>query len=227
MYSRSISIVETGLNAKMRQVLLVLTALSALSLGACAKMDMPTTVTQSPIELSTEAYSKSYSVSGLSSADFDQMANRFKSEGYGHPEVIVGYDPYSKKNTAMKANDQLARIKTELSKRGLKDVKGSTLAIDHSGDQSEMVIGYESITAQVNDCDVMPGYKTGYTEANFDYKLGCTLNTVTAKQVAHPADLAGRAVDTVDGDGRRAGAVVEPYRTGEPNSQLSGAYTTQ
>ena len=223
MNSRSAILKYMEHQDKVRQFLLALAGVSALSLSACS-MDMPTKMTESRIELSTEQYSQSYDVATLNDANFDAMADHYVRSGSSQAEVIVAYDPYSKKNTAMKANDQLARIKTELSTRGITDLKGSTLAIDHSGDSSEMIIGYESVTAGVNDCRMMPGYATNHMDADFDYKLGCSVQTLMAKQVAHPADLAGRAPDT-DADGRRTGAVVERYRSGEPADDL-GTYTT-
>ena len=212
----------------LRQILLALTALSALTLGACSKIDMPTTVTSNPIQLVEKDHSERYLVSELIDQDYDQMAAHYVRYGSSQAEIVVSYDPYSKSNTAMKATDALYRIQQALSERGVKDVKGRILAVDRSGDRSEMVISYNSVTAEgPEDCDMMPGYTESHAEINLDYKLGCSVNTMIARQVAHPEDLGGRRVEKTDGDGRRAGAVVEPYRNGTPNGQLQGAYTTQ
>jgi type IV pilus biogenesis protein CpaD/CtpE len=54
-----------------------------------------------------------------------------------------------------------------------------------------------------------------------NYRFGCTLDTVVARQV-RPKDLAGRGGDDVMNDGRRNANIVERYRTGEPNKALEG-----
>lgn len=206
----------------MRQVLLALTAISALSLGGCAKIDMPSTIHPEKIQLVTDNHSQNYVIADLTPVQFDDMASAYNRFGSGQAEVIVSYDPYSKKNTAMKAADQLQRISGELSQRGVRNIKSSIQAVEHSGDQSQMIIGYESVTAEPpKDCALMSSFNTHQAEADYDYKLGCSLNTMMARQVARPADLAGRAPVT-DADGRRTGAVVEPYRAGTRNPALNG-----
>ncbi|MCM2344168.1 MAG: CpaD family pilus assembly protein [Alphaproteobacteria bacterium] len=203
----------------------LLSMVCGLTLSACAQIDMPSHVSQQRPQLVTENYSSNYVVADLGPAQFDEMAARFGRHGSGTLEVIVGYDPHSKKNTAMKATDQLHRVLGELSQRGVRNVKGSILALDNSGDQSEMMIGYKSVNAEgPADCEMMPGYDNSQAQTDYDYKLGCTVNTLIARQVAHPEDLGGRAVP-VEADGRRTGAMVEPYRSGQPNSALSGAYS--
>ena len=221
MTTRTIAISSSAL----RQGLLMLTAISALSLAGCTKMDMPTTATTERIQLVTENHSKTYAVADLTAAQFDEMADHYVRYGADQAEIIVGYDPRSKKNTAMRATDNLHRVSDELSKRGVKSVKASIQALENSGDKSEMIIGYTSMTAQgPNDCAMMPGYENNHVTADYDYKLGCSVETMIARQVAHPADLAGRAPET-DADGRRTGIVVEPYRSGTLPG-ISGAYSS-
>ncbi len=212
-------------SSALRQGLLALTAISALSLGACAKMDMPTNMTDQRIQLVTENHAQTYDVASLTQAQFDEMADHYGRYGSGQAEIIVGYDPRSKKNTAMKATDSLHRVSDELSKRGVKNIKASIQALENSGDKSEMIIGYTSMTAQgPDDCKMMPGYEENHANTDYDYKLGCSVEALIAQQVAHPADLAGRAPDT-DADGRRTGIVVEPYRSGTLPA-LTGTYSS-
>lgn len=222
-----ISRIDTLSYSGIRQIMLALTALSALSLSGCS-VNMPSKIMAEPIQLVSENHSKRYAVSDLTAADYDQMAEHYSRYGASEAEVIVAYDPRSKKNTAMMASDQLHKISDELARRGVHDMKSSILAVENSGDHSEMVIGYNSVTAQApDDCDLMPGYESGQAEADIesDYKLGCTMKTMVSRQIAHPQDLAGRASDT-QGDGRRAGVVVETYRTGARNRGLSGSYSS-
>lgn len=209
-----------------RQIRTVLLSMAcALGVSACAQIDMPSHVSPQRPQLVTENYSTNYVVADLVPSHFDEMAARYGRHGSGTLEVIVGYDPHSKKNTAMKATDQLHRVLGELSQRGVRNVKGSILALDHSGDQSEMMVGYKSMNAEgPADCEMMPGYDNSQAQANYDYKLGCTVNTLIARQVARPEDLGGR-VAPVEADGRRTGAMAEPYRAGRPNGAMSGAYS--
>lgn len=221
MTARTIALTDHSLRPTFQQVLLALAAVSALSLGGCAKIDMPTTMTEKQISLESDNYSQTYKVADVKAAQLDEMSEHFRRYGNSQAEIIVSYDPYSKKNTAMKATDQLHRITAELRKRRVDNIKGSILAADYSGDEAEMIIGYTSVNAQApDDCRMMPGAETMRAELDFDYKLGCSVRTMVSRQVARPADLAGRSPDSAGGDGRRATAVVEPNRAGTRNGAL-------
>lgn len=211
----------------LRIALMACVATGAMALSGCS-IDMPTYVHSERIQLETNNYSERFEVESVSGTQLDQIAEHYKRYGTDQAEVIISYDPRSKKNTAMKATDQLHRISSELAKRGVKNIKGSIMAADGSGDVSEMMVGYTTMTAEAPEgCDkMMPGYETSHVDIDYDYDLGCSLDTMIARQVARPADLAGRVPDPQDNDGRRAGAVVEPYRAGTPNDALSGAMTT-
>lgn len=208
----------------MRSVLAVFVAVGILS--GCA-VDMPSKITPGRAQLVTQNHSDRFVTTEAGSAQFDQIAAHYTRYGSGQAEVIVGYDPHAKNNTAMKASDQLHRVTSELAARGLKNVKGSIMAIEGSGEISEMIVGYTAITATPpEDCRMMPGYETNQAMADFDYKLGCSVETMVSRQIAHPEDLAGRAPDSTGGDGRRATGITEPYRTGTPNTAMSGAYSS-
>ena len=226
MTARTIALTDNAMRPTVQQVLLALAAVSALSLGGCAKIDMPTTMTEKNIVLESDNYAQTYKVADLKAVQFDEMSEHFRRHGNSQAEVIVSYDPYSKKNTAMKATDHLHRIMTELNKRRVGNIKGSILAADYSGDEAEMIIGYTSVSAQApDDCSMMPGAGTMRAELDFDYKLGCSVRTMVSRQVARPADLAGRSPDSANGDARRAGVVVEPYRAGKPSAGLRSEST--
>lgn len=225
--TRSKVLDNVGLTSVMQHAMLALLAASALALGGCAKLDMPSRVTERPIILEADHYSQTYKTAQVGTTQLDEIAHTYRQYGNGQAELYVSYDPYSKKNTAMKASDQLHRIVTALHNRQMGDIKGSILAVDYSGDESDMVVGYSSVRAQApEDCGMMPGADAARVELDPDYKLGCSVKTLVARQVARPADLAGRAPDMSGGDGRRSGAVVERYRTGTPYEQLR-TYSTQ
>ncbi len=221
MIARTIALTDDASRPTLQHVLLALAAISALSLGGCAKIDMPSKMTTQKIALESDNHSQTYKVASLNAVQFDEMGDHFRRYGNSQAEVIVSYDPYSKKNTAMKATDHLHRITAELGKRGVSNIKGSILAADYSGDDPEMIIGYSSVSAQPPEgCGMIPGSDTMRAELDFDYELGCSVQTMVSRQVARPADLAGRSPDSAHGDARRAGVVVEPYRAGRPNPAL-------
>ena len=217
--SRAIAM-ERGMKSALQQTMLALMGVSALALGGCAKLDMPSKVTDRPIVLESGDYTQTFKTAQVGPAQLDEIARQYRLSGNGQAELIVAYDPYSKRNTAMKASDQLHRITGELNKRQMTNIKGSILAVDYSGDESDMIVGYTSLSAQAPEgCGMMPGSDAMKVDLDPDYKLGCSVKTMVARQVAHPADLAGRAPAT-EGDGRRGGAVVETYRTGQPYQAL-------
>jgi len=55
-----------------------------------------------------------------------------------------------------------------------------------------------------------------------DYKIGCTVNTMIAKQVSRPGDLMGTVNSDLSTDGREAANIVAVKRTGAQNEPLQG-----
>lgn len=213
---------------RSRKVFLGLLCAAAVMGGVTGcSIDMPSRITDQRVQLEARNYSERYTTGQVTDAELANIAAQFSRYGSGELELIVGYDPYSKSNTAMRATDNLHRIKDGLAKRGVHNIKANILAVEHSGDTSEMMVGYRAYSAQAPaDCTMMPGYENTRAMADFDYKLGCSLETMVSKQVAHPEDLAGRAVPTTPGDGARAAVVVTPYRAGEANGDLGGESST-
>ncbi len=192
----------------------------ALTVSGCA-FDFPSNYHPKRVELVTENYSQQYPTAALAGAQIDAIAADFRRYGNSEMEIIVTYDPRSKTNTAMKANDALARITDDLRRQGVPAVKGSLLPVEDMGDTSQAMVGYRSVTAQAPEgCTMLPS--TGGSRIDEDYRFGCSIESLLAKQISRPADLAGRA-GSGDSDGRRQGAVVEGYSAGEANTGLSNA----
>lgn len=204
-------------------LLLSVTAGALVFTGACAKIDMPSHITPEKIQIETQNYSERFKTAEVSAADFDRLAEHFSRYGEGEAEMIISYDPHSRKNTAKKASEQMHRISSEFRRRGLGSLKSSVMALENSGDESEMIIGYTSVTAlPPKDCYTMPGFDSRQTHIDTDYQLGCTLDTAMTRQITRPGDLEGRSYGDQDGDARRGAAVVEPYRAGEGSEGLGG-----
>lgn len=213
-----------SLLGRIRSVAFMSVALiGVIVLSGCAKIDMPSKMTDEKIQIERQNFSERFVTADVNDVVLDRLADHFGRYGEGEAEIIVSYDPRSRKNTAMKASDHLHRIAQGLHKRGISHLKTNVLPVENSGDISEMIIGYTSLSAlPPQDCNLMPGASGHQTTIDTDYDLGCTLDSIIARQVTRPGDLEGRSYGDQDGDGRRAAAKVEPYRSGEGNGDLGG-----
>ena len=90
------------------------------------------------------------------------------------------------------------------------------------------LVRYDSYSAlPPEDCGPMPGLEST-EDVSFDenYRLGCSVDMLTARQIARPKDLLGREQQETTSDGRRGSNIVETYRTGTPNEPLEGESAT-
>ncbi|MEM9469895.1 MAG: CpaD family pilus assembly lipoprotein, partial [Pseudomonadota bacterium] len=116
--------------------------------------------------------------------------------------------------------NKLKEIKSKLARKNVTQVLTETFAVE--GAQPALMISFDSVHAQApSDCDVMPGIeKEGTTRFLGEYKFGCTVETMLARQVARPADLEGvSGLDNTSG-GRREANAIESYAAGTPREPL-------
>jgi type IV pilus biogenesis protein CpaD/CtpE len=90
----------------------------------------------------------------------------------------------------MRANDEAVRLSQAFRKEGVRDVLTSILPVREQGAESMVVVTYNGYqaTAPAN-CGRMTGFDGPVLEHDPDYKLGCTVETVFARQIANPSDL--------------------------------------
>lgn len=207
---------------------IALTAAVAVSLatGACS-MDKPswTAGKEQRVELHHGKEATRLSTASANEAALADIVSDYRSSGDGPVELTVTYDPKSKTNTAMKAAEEAARIAAFLRRKGANtEISSDILPVAHSGDRSETVITYNSVTAHApQGCTAMGGLDGAQTGAHEDYKYGCTIETQLSRQIASPKDIKGReGLSAGETDGRRLSNIVEDYRTGEPNQPLQG-----
>lgn len=209
---------------RIRAGLPVFYALAASALvGACG-LSAPDHFTESRVQVQQDRLSAALPVSQFDEAKVAEMASHFAKSGEGPVELTVTYDPYSRKATAMNARNEARRIAALLRKNGVEDIKADILPVMDSGDEMKAMFSYTYYSAlPPEDCEMMPGVTGRAINAQEDYKLGCTVDTLFARQIARPKDLAGQGVqaDSVT-DGRRASNIVDRYRTGAPNEPLDG-----
>jgi type IV pilus biogenesis protein CpaD/CtpE len=155
------------------------------------------------------------------------LAAHYRKAGSGPVDLTVLYDPQSKTSTAMKASRDSARIVSDLRNYGVQNIDATILPVKDHGDESEILLSYQAYEAQgPENCETMPGYDDNELNIEEGYKLGCTVETLYAKQIARPKDMAGQATNDPHTDGRRSSNIVDGYRTGEPNDTLEGLTAT-
>lgn len=192
-----------------------------LGLSAC-DLETETSLSHNRMQVQPDQFFEQVPVSAVDESYVDRTVIDYRRQGAGPMDLTVTYDPVSKSNTAMKASARASDIAAVFARRGLADVKASILPVQDQGDGSSLMVSYDSYKAlPPRDCPMMRGAEDRDFRPEEDYRLGCTLDTVMARQI-RPKDLAGRESADQKTDGRRNANIVEVYRTGTPNKALEG-----
>lgn len=213
----------TKTNTTMRLFAPLAVLLAAFTLSAC-DLHEEGNITKSRVQVEEKTFVEKIPVGTLSDDYAAALAHQYERYGDGGVDLTVAYDPTSRSNTAMSASTQAARIASVFRKNGVDHVETNILPVNGQGAKALAVITYTSYNALApKDCGVLPGFEDTNIDFQEDYKLGCTVETAFARQIARPKDLKRSAADTYsDGDGRRASNVVDVYRTGIPSEPLDG-----
>lgn len=199
---------------------IALSFLAVCALGACTQ-NSPSMMNTSPVELQKQTVIEQVPLNQINDALISALAADYKKLGSGVLELTMAFDPKSKTFTAMNALSKLKEVKTKLARKGVKSVVTETLAVE--GAQPMLMISFDSVQAQApTDCETMPGLEVNKTTRFIDdYKFGCSVETMLARQVARPSDLEGVAgLDNGDG-GRRESNIVDSYAAGAPQPTLN------
>lgn len=189
---------------------------------AACSMDTDSGITQKRVELVPGSHHQKVAASEMKASGLRALADHYAHYGSGPMKVDILYDPASSTNTAMRAADEAVRIASGLRKGGVGEVQTDLVPVTGMGDAAEISVSYDTVTARPpQDCGTMAGIDGNQTGTDMDYSYGCSIESMLARQIARPADLAGRrGLD--DGDGRRQSNIVEVYKTGVPNEPLEG-----
>lgn len=188
-----------------------LIAFTALVMGACAPQNIPSMMNESKPQLNNETHLSQVAIAKVNAGYIRALAEDYRRFGADSMHLGLVYDPHSRQYTAMKAFEDLARIKDQLAKNGVRDVRAETIKIE--GSEPVLMVTYDTVHATApENCSLLPGLDNNVTTRFIgDYKFGCSVDTMLANQIYRPADLAGN--DQFDpGDGRRAANVTEYYR---------------
>ncbi len=194
-------------NIKAITILLIGTSL----LPACGRQSTPSMMNTTMPRVVEETTMDQIPVAQVTDSYLYKIASNHERYGTNTLLLTLSYDPKSKSYDAMKAFEDLAKIKGSLRQMGVTSVRAETVKSENS--TPTLMVAYDSASAQAPDgCRNMPGFDDGLTTTEIgDYKFGCSIDTMLAKQIYRPSDLKGTAM-TDPIDGRRAANATEYYR---------------
>lgn len=198
-----------------------LAACAALALTGC-DMNAPTHITENPIRLESGTFYEEMPLSMVGSDVVARAGETHARQGTGALEVTVTYPPGP--GASQQAQAQAAKLAADLRKAGATYVTATTLPVaDPRGPL--VVISFPTVTAlPPQDCESMPGAGGRLLELDRQYQFGCETRTVLARQIARPADLAGRG-GLSPADGQSQAVIVARRRTGEPAEPIQAQET--
>ena len=192
---------------------------AALTLSACS-MHAPSKVSQNRIQVEQENFVEEMDLRDVDGAYIASLGQHYNRHGSGPLYLTVAYDSGHGVSSATR---EVARLTAALRDEGVERVQGNVLPVADLGAYAKILVSYTAYNALApKDCSLMSGINTSQIEADPDYKLGCSIDTLFAQQIARPKDLAGSFEGNDTSDGRRHANIIESYRSGERNKPLSG-----
>jgi pilus assembly protein CpaD len=198
-----------------QRIKITISALMCVLVCACAPQYTPSMMNANKPQLVEETTLQQLPVRDVSDGYLRKLADDYTRYGAGTLNIAISYDPKSSSYTAMKAFHDLSDIKSRLKKLGILSVKAETLTSE--GGLPTLMVSFDGVKAAApRDCTLLPGLEDSKTTRYLgEYKMGCSIDTMLARQIYRPADLAGN--DQLDpGDGRRAANSTEHYRVVTP-----------
>jgi len=200
-------------------------AVLSIGLGGCMDLYEPPSVNDKLIQVKEEAFLQDVPVADVDEGYIRNLAHHYNRYGASTMDLLVTYDPHSKDNTAMNATNTVGDIAQEL--RVVYDVvnvKAGIMPVASQNEAPRLLISYDSFSAHApQGCDgMMPGLDGRPSENDSRYKLGCSIATLKARQVARPADLLGRDAVYQTTEGRSAANIVDSHRSGAEKEALTG-----
>ena len=190
---------------------LLLLMMGTSFLGACGRQSTPSMMNTSRPQLISETSLQQRPVSNVNEAYLGMIADDYSRYGAATLQMSLAYDPNAKNYGTVQAFKDLSRFKAKLEKSGVRGISAETVKAE--GTEPVLMISYDAVKAAAPaGCRNMPGMDDGLTTEQIgDYRFGCSVDTILAKQIYRPSDLRGVG-ETDPGDGRRAANNVEYYR---------------
>lgn len=193
--------------------------LGAFFLSACDLYE-ESGINQNKIQIEEDRYFEKIPLTALDQGKIDSIGKYYSRYGEGPIVISIVYDPESATDSALQASHEMEKVTKKFRESGLRDLKADILP--SSGNADFVLISFVDLRAVApKDCRTMPGFEKEM-ERDEDYPLGCTVDTLFARQISRPRDLKGQEQTEATVDGRRTGNTVEFYRDGVPNEPLEG-----
>lgn len=214
-----------------RKILQFAASVLVLSTLVGCEVHVPSKANNSRLELVQTGEQTAFAVSDLGRTQLQQIAEHHERYGQTPVMLTVTYDP-AVKGAAGAATRDGQRLGAALKDLGVSRAQYETLPVAAQGPARLVLVQYDALTAQPpSDCGSVPGLESTVVspdgaKTEDDYRLGCSVETLIAKQVARPSDLAG---NTTMGpyDGARASGQLEDYRKGEEFKPLTGEMASE
>lgn len=197
-------------------------ALSACSGGDYVDLSMPSAIHTGKIRVREQTATETMNARYVNKVNVANAARDILRNGENKPSLTIPYAP----GQAASAEKIGAAYKTAFAKQGVTHLDVALVPVARDELANEAVLAYKTLTATPDSgCKTIPGMQGAESLKGFDgYEYGCAMQSMTSKMVADPADLLGGAGHDGqrDGESRRAGTMVEPYKAGTPNEKLQG-----
>jgi type IV pilus biogenesis protein CpaD/CtpE len=180
-----------------------------------------------PLRVVDESIIDQMYLSDVNDTTLNNLADYYLNNSTGTLDLTATYDPASKYFGSKSAQHELGHIVEDLNKKGVTNIASSVMAVP--GNKPMLIITYESaVVLPPSDCGETPGLKD-YQTGRFigDYKFGCGVETMFAKQISDPNDLYGTDGLGGQSSARRAAIVVEGHASATPNQPLEGVETNE
>ncbi len=209
----------------LRMVVKACAAMLSVGLSGCIDLYEPPTISDKLIQVEEEAFLQDLPVADVDDDYIRSLARHYNKHGASTMDLLVTYNPHSKDNTAMKATNTVGDIAEKLRvEYNVTNIKAGIMPVSSQTEPPRLLVSYDSFSAHApRGCDgMMPGLDKRPLENDSNYKLGCSIATLKARQVARPADLLGRDAGYQTTEGRSAANIVDVYRSGAENEALDG-----
>ena len=206
----------------MNKVFVVFLVLGVSVLSACT-MYQEGNLNSNRVRVEQDKFFEDLPAADVDEAYIRGLGRYYTRHGDGPVALSVVYDSGSSSNTAMKASHILSRLIKDFRVQGMTELDANILPVRDLGDEARVIVSFTSYTAMApKDCGVLAGFNDTKIDTDPNYKMGCTVETVFARQISRPKDLIGQAQTDPTSEGRRVSNSVEIYRSGTPNQPLEG-----
>ena len=210
----------------MNNIFKSLCLIAALGITACAEQHTPSMMNYEPLRVAEETVIDQIPAASINDSTIAMMADHYTKHANGPMDLTMTYNPKSRSFGKYSAGKKLKMVESKLRAKGIDTIYTNTMPVPN-GDPM-LVISYDTLKAMAPaDCGKTPGlhdYQTGrFIE---EYRFGCGVETMFAKQITNPSDLYGKS-DMGERDGRRESVVTEPHMAGVPNTPIQGVETNE